>query len=178
MKKWRQWLNKHSPIITVVSVVVLILASGWIVQEGLLQWRRSASVPDAWFYDLGTGQLFRAKGNLLPPIDAPSGPLPNGESAGVRAKVFAFGDCADPSNRFIGWLEKLNPEVKYSIVHEGIGTWYDYSPTDIAYVDGLLVRSVNGEYWYKATSDAGRKLFQVPREKCPPGVVLHSCFPQ
>ena len=125
MKHLRRWINKHSSIVTVISVAVLILALGWIVQEVRFRWNRSAVIPDAWFYDLNTGQLFRAKSNGLPPIAAPSGPLPNGEHAGVRAKVFACGDCSDPSNRFIGWLEKLTPEVKYAITDEHAGEWED-----------------------------------------------------
>jgi len=177
MKHLRRWINKHSSIVTVISVAVLILALGWIVQEVRFRWNRSAVIPDAWFYDLNTGQLFRAKSNGLPPIAAPSGPLPNGKHAGVRAKVFACGDCSDPSNRFIGWLEKLTPEVKYAITDEHAGEWEGFTSMNMPYLDGLLVQAVNGEYWYKATSQDGRVLMEAPRKRCTLDKVLNSCFP-
>ncbi len=178
MTRFRRWLNSNSSIVTVISTVLLIFALGLIVQEAAELHRRSrTTVPDAWFYDLGTGQLFRAKSNVLPPIESPSGPLPNGEAAGVRAKVFACGDCDDPANRFIGWVEKLSPEAKYTRIHEQAGAWDGYDTMGMTYEEGLLVRAVDGDYWYKANSDDGRALIEAPRKKCDPGVVLNSCFP-
>ena len=105
-------------------------------------------------------------------------PQPNGEPGGVRARVFACGDCSDPSNRFIGWLEKLTPEAKYSIQDGQSGRWEGFTSTGMPYVEGLLVRAVDGEYWYGATSEEGRKLQEAPRKRCAPGVVLNSCFPE
>lgn len=174
----RRWVNRHSSVVTVLSIVAMLVAFGWIVQESLSYWRRASPVPDVWYYDLNTGRLFRGPGNALPPIDAPSGPLPNGENAGVRAKVFACGDCEDPTNRFIGWIEKLTAEAKHSMTYGQLGAWEGYSSSGAPYMKNLLVRAVDGDYWYSATTQAGRELFQAPRKKCPAGVVVYPCFPE
>jgi hypothetical protein len=63
-----------------------------------------------WFYDLNTGKLFVAKSKLIPPIEAPSGPLENGKPAGVKAYVFSYKYEPNESERFIGFLETFTPE--------------------------------------------------------------------
>ncbi len=59
---------------------------------------------NAWYYDLGTGELFAATADAVPPIDAPSG------SGGVRAIVVSCGQCSDASEREIAYLEKWSRE--------------------------------------------------------------------
>ena len=66
----------------------------------------------AWYYDLNVGQIFTGNSTEVAPIDAPSGPLPDGGQAGVKAYVFSYGDCADESQRFIAWLERAIPNAK------------------------------------------------------------------
>ena len=173
----RQLLNNNSSIVTLASLVVLILALGWMVQTSMLNRYNSADVPNAWFYDLNTGELFEAKSNAIPPIDAPSGNLPNGEPAGVRAKVFACGDRSDPAKQFVGWLEKLTPEAKQAIVQGQTGEGMSSSSSSIGYLEGLLVRSADGDRWVSANSREAMRLFQSPRDRCPKGEVLSPCFP-
>lgn len=58
-----------------------------------------------YYYDLGTDQLFVAPPADVTPIDAPSG-----KDNGVRAYVFACGDCSGQT--FIGWLERTAPAAR------------------------------------------------------------------
>ena len=78
---------------------------------------RSATPPPQrsgliYYYDLNTSQLFTGKLTAIAPIDAPSGPLPDGGRAGVKAYVFSYGDCADERQRFVAWLERATPGAK------------------------------------------------------------------
>ena len=94
----RRWLNRQNPkvIIGIAVVTVLVLI---IIVISLLSGPEAREVQEykkAWFYDLNTGTLFVAKKGLIPPIEAPSGPLPDGNGAGVKAHVFTF--TTEPKN--------------------------------------------------------------------------------
>lgn len=65
-----------------------------------------------WYYDLNTGTLFTGKVEDVAPVDAPSGPLPDGGQAGVKAYVFSYGDCNDENQRFVAWLERASVNTK------------------------------------------------------------------
>src|ERR1043166_9257105 len=65
----------------------------------------------AWYYDLNTRRLFSGGLGLLPPIDAPSGPLADGRPAGVRAYVFGCKSCRE-SERFIAYLETYTEQAR------------------------------------------------------------------
>ena len=71
-----------------------------------------------WYYDLNNGRLFTGKATDIAPIDAPSGPLPGGAPAGVKAYVFSYGDCDDESQRFVAWLERASRNAK-RVAEEG-----------------------------------------------------------
>ena len=124
--------KKQLTLLLVVLVVVLFLVA-----------RKPASGrPEGqlWFYNEITGQLFAASDLSIPPIKTTSGP-----GTGVRAWVFSCGDCANPDERFIGYLEKMQPTTKKFMNEEiaktgaslGIGKLFD------KYSSGILVRSPN-----------------------------------
>jgi len=71
----------------------------------------------AWYYDLNTGQLFTGVEDVAP-VDAPSGPLPTGGQAGVKAYVFSYGDCNDENQRFVAWFERATVNTK-KVLKEG-----------------------------------------------------------
>ncbi len=108
-----------------------------------------------WFYNEITGQLFAASDLSIPPIETLSGP-----GTGVRAWVFACGDCSNPNERFIGYLEKMHPNTKKIMDQEiaktgasmGIGKLID------KYSSGILVRSPNKTHWVPRTSAAGQAI--------------------
>lgn len=106
----RSWINRWSSQVTVVAIVLLGLALFIVIKTG-----RPAgySTPvSVYYYDLNTGELFAALSTEIPPIEAPSGPLPNGKPAGVRAFVYSCGDCSDPAQRRVAWLEKYTARAK------------------------------------------------------------------
>ncbi len=173
---FRKWLNRHSVFTISVAAVVIIGSLLWIVNESCPGWFSSRSGPRVWYYDLNTTQLFIASGKLIPPINAPSGPLPDGAHAGVRARIFALGDCSDESKQFIGWLEMHTPEAKAEMIRRRSSQGTD-DETSVSFMEGLLVRAVDSDQWFQANSDQAKALFLGPRQKCPPGVILRSCLP-
>lgn len=64
-----------------------------------------------WLYDLNTDKLFMADKDTVIPAVTPSGPLPNGEPAGVKAYVLSYIPDPNESERFIGFLEKPDPNA-------------------------------------------------------------------
>ena len=170
----RRWINKNPRIIigvTCASVFVLLVIVIWQLMPG--KHIKIEEYEKEWFYDLNTGELFTAKIGLIPPIEAPSGLLPNGEPAGVRAYVFSYSYEPSESERFIGFLEIPDPNFTESSPYlnrpeaKGAERWGQ----------GRLIRRVDDEQWVPANSDEGqtilRELF-LPNEDgeqaqyCPP----------
>ena len=108
-----------------------------------------------WFYNEVTGQLFSASDLSIPPVETVSGP-----GTGVRAWVFSCGDCSNPDDRFIGYLEKMHPDTKRLMDEEiaktgastGVGKLLD------KYAAGILVRSPGGSNWVSRMSSAGQAI--------------------
>jgi hypothetical protein len=173
----RKWINKNPMIIvsiTTASVLTLLVIIGLSMPKKTIKTVREYN-EQGWFYDLNTGKLFVAESDTVPPIDAPSGAMPDGKPAGVRAYVFSYADEPNETNRFIGFLEIPNPtptvETKdtQSIISETSGA--------IRWGRGKLIRRVEDKQWVPADSNEGqsilRKLF-IPNEK---GEVAHYCPP-
>jgi hypothetical protein len=158
-------------------VTVLILLTTVI---GLLSSGEAPKVKEykkGWFYDLNTGKLFVAKSKLIPPIEAPSGPLANGEPAGVKAYVFSYRHEPNESERFIGFLETFTPEAKRNqntSANSGGGSAEELIKQ---WGEGRLIRRIEDEKWFSANSNEGRAIIEnafSPNEKgeharyCPP----------
>jgi hypothetical protein len=109
-----------------------------------------------WFYDLKHRRLFIVKKGPLPPIEAPSGPLTNGEPAGVRAYVFTYSDDPNTTETFIGFLETTDPNVDKSSI----------GPMDLrvsgaeVFTKGRLIRRVKDKEWAEANSEEGRAILK------------------
>ncbi len=174
----RQWVDRHTTSVTLMCVVVMVISLGWIVDQLRFFVHVTTAQPRVWFYDLNTQKLFITTATTIPPIETRSGPGPDGTPAGVLAKVFSYSDCSDPSQQFIGWLEKRTPQVKEEMTEtQTAGAQADTLITKRTYLDGLLVRPPDGFDWVRADSAEGRRLMQKPRQNCPPGSILNSCFP-
>ena len=107
----------------------------------------------AWLYDVTAGKLFVAGSDEAVPIKSPYGPLADGNAAGVRAYVFSYKTEPNEAERFIGFLEKPDPnagqfEQEKWAVRSGWKTWGR----------GKLIRSVDDEQWYPADSFEGRRI--------------------
>jgi hypothetical protein len=168
----RQWINRNPWImigITAVSILVLLIVV--IAQLAPEQPVEVVNYKKAWFYDLNTGKLFVAKSNAVPPIKAPSGPLPNGQPAGVKAYVFSYEP--NDSDNFIGFLEIHDHQAKNSNIASG----ETKSDRNNSWGHDKLIRRVADEQWVPADSGQGRAILRkiyLPNEN---GKRPHYCSP-
>ncbi len=170
----RRWINRQDPRliigITVFTVLMLIGVIGLFSGPGAPEVQEFKK---AWYYDLNTGKLFVAKGGLIPPIEAPSGPLPDGSPAGVRAYVFTFAAEPNESDRFIGFLETTDPNAGIN----GSGSEGGRRGGFASWGQGKLIRRVEDEKWVSGSSKEARAILDeafAPDENaerprsCPP----------
>jgi len=168
----REWINSHPRIIigiTTISMLVLfVIVIYMLIPERTIQVEEYGK---EWFYDLNTGELFAAKSDLIPPIEAPSGPLSNGEPAGVRAYVFSYSDEPNERNRFIGFLEMPDPNFKLDSFDSRLSGAQRWG-------QGKLICKPEDNKWVLANSQEGQAILQEffqPNEK---GEVAHYCPPE
>jgi len=153
----REYVNNNSAVVTICAVVLLLLSLGFIIMRlgGGSKYR--PRVVDVYYYDIGDGQLFTALSNEIPPIDAPSG------KQGVRAYVFACGDCANESERFIGWMEMYTPDAKRIMTSP---------PTEAENMDAFEVMerghlvSADGRNWVSANGEQGFQVMESMQSRC------------
>jgi len=150
----RDWINRNPKVIMGITAFSILLFFILVVNQLVSQKSVAVKVPaKEWFYDLNTSELFAAKTNSFPPIKAPSGPLPDGQPAGVRAYVFQYDN---ESEEFIGFLETLTPEAREQKATsadstvDGVKEWYR----------GRLFRRPDEDEWFPADSEEGRVIFQ------------------
>lgn len=163
MPSARELVNKHSRTTVAVLVVVVLLA----VYAGAVQMREAKPTPrpqpKAFYYDQNTGELFTMPISSFAPVDRPSGEF-NGEPAGVKAHVFACGDCV-LNEMFVGWLEKPNPD----------------DDEDRPLEEGelpVLIRSIDDPRWYLSDSPQASKIVSAARGRCPRRTPATYCTPR
>ena len=154
----RRWLNRQNPriIIGITAVTVFVLLT---VVIGLLSGPKAPEVREykkEWYYDLNTGKLFIAKSSLIPPIEAPSGPLPDGKPAGVKAHVFTYVYEPNESERFIGFLETSDPNAEIS----SAGSAKPKTDGAASWGRGKLFRRIEDEKWVSGSSREGRAILE------------------
>ena len=167
----RQWLNENSALSTVIAVVMLVCALGYLVMSNTQSGPRGPK--NYWFYDLEDKELFAASIESVAPIEAPSG----GE--GVRAFVYGCGDCEDLQ---IAWLQKMTPRGKAQKEHqdkimkeEGIKGGGFMGPDQ--YMFQQLISKGDKIRWLPTTIPEAHKIQQADRN-CPDGVEPKmDCFP-
>ncbi|MCX5659803.1 MAG: hypothetical protein NTW19_08790 [Planctomycetota bacterium] len=159
--------------------VLLLAAAGTLVYFELREPPAPPVSRLAWFYDLNTDNLFAANAES-PPIDAPSGPQRDGKPAGVRAYVFACGDCAAEKERQVAWLET------FTVKPTGPGWEPDgrrrpaappppESMATPSETGGSLVKKPEGIRWIRSATEQG-KAIQVVAD-CPDGKPPRPCKP-
>ncbi|MEE9371312.1 MAG: hypothetical protein V3W45_07585 [Sedimentisphaerales bacterium] len=171
----REWINANSRIIigiTFASVLILL-----VIVICMLMPEETIKVEEydkEWFYDLNTGQLFVAKSDAVVPIEAPSGELPQGGPAGVRAYVFSYSDEPNEANRFIGFLEIPDPNAKDDklLSLESTATGAEL------WGQGRLICRVGDEQWVSANSAKGRAILRGLFHPNAKGEVAHYCPPE
>ena len=147
----------------IVIGAVLVLASGYPLTVTIR--RMAASGPPAtlaFWYDMGTGQLYGATGIGFPPMVAPSG----GE--GVKAVVYAARDCADPKDRFVVYLWKLTAQTKQAMLN--------WKPDPSVYAHPrpeILIKTPNEAKW--VLRDPAERYELIAAAEAKRGVKLTRC---
>ena len=154
----REWINRQNPKVA-IGITCVSVFTFLVIVVRMLSGPETAKVKEskkAWFYDLNTGELFVAKSNAVPPIEAPSGPLSNGRQAGVKAYVFTYAYEPNELDYFIGFLEIPDPQAQEdtpdsakSAVH-GVRQWGR----------GKLIRRVEDKQWVPGDSMEGRAILK------------------
>jgi hypothetical protein len=150
----RRWLNRQNPRL-IVGITAFFLFILFMIIIGMLSGPGAPIVQEyekAWYYDLNTGKLFVDKSSLVPPIEAPSGPLPDGSPAGVRAHVFTFAAEPNESDRFIGFLETTDPNAEMDSSSSDGGMTGGFT----SWGHGKLIRRIESEKWVSGSSKQAR----------------------
>ena len=161
----REWANENPAFvmaITGASVLLLVVVIVWLAgPEHVLE---VTEYKKEWYYDLNTGELFAAQKGLTPPIEAPSGPLTDGQPAGVRAYVLSYVAEPNEAERFIAFLEIADPNALKNVSNK---PGPKLTPTR-RWGRGRLLRTLDDEKWVKGDSLDGQAIFSrtfTPDEK-------------
>ncbi len=170
----RNWLSRSPKLVISVSAVSVFVLMGIVIWLSLP--RKVVEVENYekdWYYDQKHRRLFVGRRGQIPPIEAPSGPLANGEPAGVRAYVFTYSNEPNEADRFIGFLETTDPNVeKSSLGHVDLRV----SGAEI-WGQGRLIRRVKDEKWVPANSEEGRAILKETFRRNEAGEAAHYCPP-
>jgi len=172
----RRWINRHPRVVIAVAAVSL---SSLIVGLVWLTWpSRKVEIKSPgeyaweWYYDLNTGKLFVAEAGLTVPIKAPSGPLPDGSPAGVRAYVLSYKYEPNDSEMFVALLETTDPNARTA----GDSRTND-SKSAKPWGQGRLIRRPQDSRWLPANSPEGKLLLRQIFAPDAEGRSPHYCYP-
>jgi hypothetical protein len=150
----REALNESPATVLIVALFSVLLLGGvwcWAGREPAD--RRYPANKKAWFYDLNTGELFSASGKQIGPIEAPSGPLPDGGPAGFRAHVYSYVLEPNASECFVGFLEKPDPHTDARQLASARTNFAEWAR-------GRLIRRVDDDPWVSPASPPGREIIE------------------
>lgn len=182
--KVRDWMNNNSALVTIAAVVLLVISLGVIIMQ--TKGPGQIGPVELYFYDLNTGELFVAMSDQNPPITAPSGPYgdENGPPAGVRAHVYACGECGDLEGKtveeieatgaYISHLEMYTPEGKAALEAQKTDP---NTPMMVDPMEYTRIKSVEGDRWLLAYSEEANALAEQSIRECPDGEPVEVCRP-
>lgn len=157
----RNWINKNPKIVIGVSAAAVFMFLVIVIAQ-LMPYRPPiiSQTSKAWFYDLNTDKLFITDGDRIPPIQAPSGQLPDGQPAGVKAYVFSYFHDPNESERFIGYLKKYTSEGK-KIISSFRESGDKVTEELIKQLNNnRFVRRLDDDHWFLADSSEGRVILE------------------
>lgn len=184
----RLWMTDHPMHTSACSISLIVLClmfNAYFLAKPAVEAAAFEEVPQHWYFDLNTNELFVAPAGQVAPIDAPSGPFKSKSGvtnlpAGVRAFVFSCTACSDASRQFIGYLEIYHPNVKKRIdaLHAGnsisIGATYE----QVANSTGPpLVADPMVLNWVPMSGEEGNQLISSLRSTCADGSPPRQCNP-
>lgn len=184
---FRMWINQHAGTASAIAVLLLVVALAVTLMFGRPE---RLGMPDRYFYDLNTGELFMVSTDALPPIETSSGPF-QGRPAGVQAHVYACGECEPnltgatmddlrDSETYIAWFERYSDEVIEMLPRRerDLQRLSDdrrhqaYEMMD----EGLLV-SPDARQWLRGNDEAGMQLIEDAVRRCEDGSYAEPCHP-
>ncbi len=149
----RGWVNDHPlriALLAALSTLVLLLL-GWAFRPASPQEFNEGR--QAWFFDQNTQKLFVASSKKTGPIAAPSGPLPDGNHAGLRARVYSYEVNPHDTELFVGFLERPDPHGPSKASAADVATFTKWA-------QARLIKRVNDDQWVPATSAEGQAIIQ------------------
>lgn len=183
----RETLNRNSALVTVAALVLLMVSLGLVFLRLGGSGGGGAAVTELYFYDLSTGELFVADRDAVPPHDAPSGArvgYPWGEGpAGVRAQVFACGDCSDESAQFVAYVEAYPPRAQQALQEARSSNDPERAWELEAQVEGSTLIGALGPAgepparWVSMMSPESEAVLGNLHTRCSDGQRLTPCFP-
>jgi len=171
----REWINANPRIIVGTSIISVLIPVVIVIWQ--LTPEKMVTIEDykkAWFYDLNTGKLFVDRSDKIAPIEAPSGPLPNGEPGGVKAYVFTYAYEPNEAERFIGFLETIDPNAEKDSSSSGKSR----TAGGAQWGRGKLIRRVEDEQWLAGDSSEGRAILEEVLIANENGETAHYCRPE
>ena len=178
----REWINNNSAAATAAAVVLLCVALGVIV------WSNTGGpggIPrDGYFYDLSSEELFVHRLNEYPPVIGPSN-----EQAGVRAYVYACGECPrsrdivglswqelrEQTDAFVGRFERW-PERARAVLSGEIEPEDEYEQMELE-LTGPEVRTPDQDRWVPQNGAAEDMSGAHYGDGCPGGELPTYCLP-
>ena len=151
-------LNRHPKAAASMAVIALIGAVAFMFYSQATKNRRPKG--DLWYYNTETRELFPESDLSVPPIDTVSGP-----NTGVRAYVYSCGDCSDPDQRYVAYLEYLVPRAKKAVEGQ-VAEFGDQVGIGMAmekFESGIMVRAVDGTDWVPQLSPRGQQIIEEGR---------------
>lgn len=164
---------RQRPALLVAGCAAALAAAGGIAWLSLSGERR----PQAWFYDVGSGEVFVADAAAAPPVTAPSrAVLSDGSPGGVRAYLFACGACTRQS-RFVGYLERLESATHRVVTGAAALPALDAAVSYDDFVErGVLVASPDAPHaWVSKASEEGAAIRDAAYGRCGEGVTVELC---
>ena len=170
----RDWLKRSPILVLSISVIFVVGVLAFLFTLTLPKEEVVVDIAEKqWFYDLKHQRLFIEK-KQLPPIEAPSGPLANGQPAGVRAYVFTYSDDPNTTDTFIGFLETIDPNTDKSTI----------GPMDLRvsgaemFANGRLIRRIKDKKWVPANSQEGKAILKETFRKNEAGKIPQYIAPK
>jgi hypothetical protein len=163
-KRWeklelREKINNHATTVLTVSTVSVVSLVVLVIWASLGP-RKPVVMDDfkkEWYYNLSTGQLFRAKTGQLPPIATP-GQQEGSEAMGVRAYVMSYKSEPQMSDIFVAYLEKFAPESKAEIQQLLKGDAEQSKQAVRLWNKSRLIKRPEDPNWLEASSSEGKLL--------------------
>lgn len=147
----RETLNKNQTLTTVATIAIIVIAGTWIIWQSMPD-RGSKIVIKAYYTNDDGKTWFEDAADKLVPFDK------DGKEV-VRAHLFK---CGETGEKFIGYLEKLDPKVKAKLEEYAANNKGRVMPGQAEAEDsGRMVKLPGAKNWVPDTSPAAARITTV-----------------